>query len=174
MADTKRPFMGKLLVLRGLPACGKTTYARKFVENDPWGVRVSRDDYRFMMWDGKFSRLKEDTVVSCMQANVKHLLRQGFNVVLDNTHLDPAHLKIAKDCVALGFAMSTKYYEVKDFYEDAEVCIERNAERPEQFQVPDYVIRDMARRWKWPPKPPEANPLKKDNGGVRGDPIIKM
>ena len=38
----------KLLVLQGIPASGKSTYARELVKNSGAWVRVNRDDLRNM------------------------------------------------------------------------------------------------------------------------------
>jgi predicted kinase len=40
--------MQTLLILQGPPASGKSTWAKEFVKNNPWYIRVCRDDLRRM------------------------------------------------------------------------------------------------------------------------------
>ena len=47
--------MTNLIITRGLPGCGKTTYARAWVAEDrEHRARVNRDDIRAMLEDGQF------------------------------------------------------------------------------------------------------------------------
>ena len=142
----KRSLLGKLLVLRGLPGSGKTTYAKTLI---PDYIRVSRDDYRNMMWDGKFSREKEDVLVDCMLLQVRSLLGRGFNVVLDNIHLDPQHIELAKTCLVPSMENKSEFFEIKDFTTSVEECIRRDKERG--GKVGEDVIRNLAKKWDWPP-----------------------
>lgn len=41
--------MGDLFIMMGVPGSGKTTLAKKLVEDKPNTIRVSRDDIRFSL-----------------------------------------------------------------------------------------------------------------------------
>ena len=135
----------KLLCLRGLPASGKTTYARKLA-NKGW-VRVNKDDLRAMLNNGKFSKDNESYVIALRDEIIISSLVQGKNVVVDDTNLDPKHL-IAFESIAGEFLAD---FEIRFFDVDVKECIKRNMER--QNPVPDKVIYNMYERYLKPPTP---------------------
>lgn len=81
-------------ILHGLPASGKTTFAKQFVKDNKNFKRLSRDDFRHML-DGYSSQGSlENTITKMISSNLEHLLKDGFSVVIDNTNL---RLKYIKD-----------------------------------------------------------------------------
>ena len=65
--------MTRLLITRGLPASGKTTFARKL---QPQVVRVNRDDLRRMLHGQRlFTQRAEGQVTQAQRAAVEALLR---------------------------------------------------------------------------------------------------
>ena len=129
----------------GLPASGKTTFARKLVADSGGRVRrVNLDDLR-MMLDGndgsmRLGREYEETVQAALEAAVIAAVDGGFDVVVDNTHLVARIPNRLKQVVA-GRAV----FEVHDFTGvDVEECIRRDKAR--ERQVGEAVIRAMAER----------------------------
>ena len=60
--------MTRLLITRGLPASGKTTFARKL---QPQVVRVNRDDLRLMLHGGRlFTQWSEGQVTHAQRAEL--------------------------------------------------------------------------------------------------------
>lgn len=145
--------MPSLIVLRGLPGCGKTTYAKTLVEQD-W-LRFNRDSLREMISFKEFKRFKEDMIVYLMKQGITEALVRGHDVVVDSIHLDPAHLKIVYDCystatfVRLEMGHCEKiYYEVKEFPIDIDQCIENDSKRKRgQGHVGEKVIRKLYDKW---------------------------
>jgi len=135
----------KLLCLRGLPASGKTTYARELA-NKGW-VRVNKDDLRAMLNNSKFSKENESYILSLRDEIIISSLVQGKNVVVDDTNLDPKHL-IAFESIAGEFLAD---FEIRFFDTDVQECIRRNALR--EKPVPDKVIYSMYERY-LKPQPP--------------------
>lgn len=132
---SKRP---KLLMLKGLPASGKSTYAKE-LETQGWS-RVNKDDIRkefFPDWTHKDER----EVLYMEDAEIIAELREGNNVVVDDTNFAPKHQprleKIAKDEGA--------DFEVLFIDTPLEVCIKRNRKRPNS--VPMEAILTMYRRY---------------------------
>lgn len=79
--------MAKLLVLQGIPASGKTTYARELVESDYSYVRVNRDDLRNMR--GVYWLPSQEKLISAWEVDsIRTALSLGFNVVSDSTNLN--------------------------------------------------------------------------------------
>lgn len=133
----------KLLALRGLPASGKTTYAKELA-NKGW-VRVNKDDMRAMLNNGKFSKDNESYILSLRDEIIISSLVQGKNVVVDDTNLDPKHL-IAFESIAGEFLAD---FEIRFFDTDLQECIRRNALR--EKPVPEKVIYTMHERYLTPP-----------------------
>ena len=134
----------KLLALRGLPASGKTTYARELA-NKGW-VRVNKDDLRAMLNNSKFSKDNESYILALRDEIIISSLVQGKNVVVDDTNLDPKHL-IAFESIAGEFLSD---FEIRFFDVDVKECIRRNALR--EKPVPEKVIYTMYERYIKPPQ----------------------
>lgn len=75
-----------LLILKGIPASGKTTFARDWVMRDPeTRVRVNLDDLRLM--SGPYMvNLKRESLFRSQDLIVEQHLIHGLDVVLDNTN----------------------------------------------------------------------------------------
>lgn len=144
-----------LLCLRGLPASGKTTYAKELA-NKGW-VRVNKDDLRAMLNNGKFSKENESYVLSLRDEIIISSLVQGKNVVVDDTNLDPKHL-IAFESIAGEFMAD---FEIRFFDVDLSECLQRNRNRPNP--VPEKVIYQMYERYiKKPPAKVEYDDSKEE------------
>lgn len=77
----------KLIICRGMPASGKSTYSRQWVLEDPKKrVRVNRDDIRNML--GKYwVPSREHLVTDIEKLSVVKALNEGYDVILDATNL---------------------------------------------------------------------------------------
>src|SRR5262245_49221920 len=76
--------MATLTITRGLPGSGKTTWAKA----QPRAVRVNRDELRKMLhggWTGE--SWAERHVTAAQRAAVEALLRNGVDVICDDTNL---------------------------------------------------------------------------------------
>nr|DAV53531.1 MAG TPA: polynucleotide kinase [Caudoviricetes sp.] len=127
----------KLLLLRGLPASGKTTFAKELVRNDGNWVRVNKDDLRNMLNGGKWSSGRESLVVLLESRLVRHALKSGKNVVIDNTNFNLAHERRYRE-IAKQYNAD---FEIKEFDTPLEECIKRDNARPNG--VGETVIRKM-------------------------------
>lgn len=76
--------MSKLIITRGLPASGKSTWAKQWVLEHR--VRINQDDIRLML--GKYWVPKREPLVQHIQeeALIEALLK-GYDIVIDNTNL---------------------------------------------------------------------------------------
>jgi predicted kinase len=123
-------------VLSGLPASGKTEYAR---EMD--ALRINLDDIRLMMgWTSpKFwSREKEAVAIQAMLSTIEAAVEDGYDVVVDNTHLTPKIPNLIRRRVG-GRAT----FDVVHFLASVEDCIKRDANRDRPVGEAD--IRRMAK-----------------------------
>ncbi|WP_255306303.1 AAA family ATPase [Streptomyces sp. Wb2n-11] len=130
-------------VMTGLPASGKTTAARKLqAEAGGRMRRVNLDDLRAMLdlpaTERSRSWAHEQTVLAIQDAAVRAAVDDGFDVVVDNTHLTPHIPKRLRAAVA-GLAT----FAVHDFTGvPVEECIRRDGER--ERPVSEDVIRILA------------------------------
>ena len=127
--------------LKGLPASGKSTWAKDIVNaSGETTVRVNKDSMRLML-RLNFSRKFETTVVeSCRAAGVS-ALNNGFNVIIDDTNFAPKHFNFWE---ALAKQHSYGLQEVF-FNTPLDVCIARDKKRAER--VGETVIRDMYQKY---------------------------
>lgn len=146
----------KLIICKGIPASGKSTWARKRVEKSPNWVRVNRDDLRNMR--GRYWLPKQESMITQMEdACIEAALSQGLNVILDATNLNDDRNKARIDKLRAKWPdlkTETKFFEI-----DPEEAIKRDLERPNS--VGEKVIWRMY--YKLHPeeevKGPQAEPI---------------
>lgn len=149
----------ELVVLRGLPGSGKSTYAKLWVAEDPdQRIRVNRDDIRFQLY-GKYSGLtqhQENTVSTIEHAQSTAGLNAGLSVIIDATNLRAQDMK---DWISAADKRRIPIRFV-DIETSVEECIKSDSERflRGERHVGAEVIRDFAKRYlkkgKFPPIPP--------------------
>jgi predicted ABC-type ATPase len=119
--------MGKLIITRGVPASGKSTFARAWVAEDPDNrIRVNRDDLRFVIY-GKYWGVDEQHITKVQNELLEFWMQseQNREIVLDNTSLKASNVKdAARIARKHGYTV-----EVKDFPIAQSDAIRRDAER---------------------------------------------
>jgi predicted kinase len=130
--------MKKAIILRGLPASGKTTWARKIIDENPGRYkRISKDDLRAMLDNGRWSKGNEKFILSVRNSLILQALQEGYHPIIDDTNLHTKHEQAIRELVK-GLAV----VEIKDFTDvRVEECIERDRHR--QNYVGEQVIRKM-------------------------------
>lgn len=113
---------------KGLPASGKSTWAKELIDKEPgkW-KRVNKDDLRAMLDNGKWSKQNEQFVLDIRDSLITTALACHFSVIVDDTNFAPKHeenlKQMAKDMGA--------EFEVKDFTDVPLItCIDRDLKRP--------------------------------------------
>lgn len=135
--------MSTLIVTRGLPASGKTTWARRWVAKDPASrSRVNRDDLREMLFEmPDYSHGQETAVTTAARSAVKALLLAGRDVVTDDTNLRPRYVREwARFAAANGAEI-----EVVEFPIHPDEAVRRDAAR--ERVVGERVIRRMVEKY---------------------------
>jgi tRNA uridine 5-carbamoylmethylation protein Kti12 len=132
--------MAELIVTRGLPGSGKSTWAKAWVAEDRKNrIRINRDDLRTMVDDGEFvDKLTEPRIVMARDALILQALRKGLSVVVDDTNLPNSVIKqLRKLAEKRGAA-----FRIQDFRDvPLDVCLERNAQREGRARVPEEIIQ---------------------------------
>ncbi len=132
--------MAKLVILRGLPASGKSTYAAQLAMKG--FKRVNKDDLRMISTDGIYSKETERYINSVAEAMIRMALQSGLDVVSDNTNLNRYHLQFAK-----AICKDTKSeLEIIDFDTPLETCLQRDLERT-HGRVGKQVIMHMYNKY---------------------------
>jgi predicted kinase len=131
--------MAKLLMMRGLPASGKTTRAKEIMVEAGNMIRVNRDQLRPMLHgDAKWSGKKEKVTRHVQRAMVKDLLDNDYSVIVDDTNLRDADrerwLQVARETNAK--------LEIIDMDTSYDECRYRDAVR--ESPVGSHVITSMA------------------------------
>lgn len=136
--------MSKLIICRGLPASGKSTWTKQWVLEDPeHRVRINQDDIRLML--GKYWVPSREKLVQEIQFDaVVEALSKEFDVVIDNTNLNK---KVLDGFDRLIKTFENYEIEYKDFFDTPlSVCIERDKNR--DLQVTEKVIRSFYNNYK--------------------------
>jgi predicted kinase len=140
----------ELLILRGLPASGKSTFAKAWVEEDrKRRARVNRDLFRQMLDDGIYvSGVTEGRVIDAEHGAIQRLLKKGVSVIVDDTNLPRRTVRdLARIAAGLSNPGQLVKWSLADHFLEVplEVCIERDAKR--LHSVGETVIRDMHARY---------------------------
>ncbi|GHG11702.1 MULTISPECIES: phosphatase domain-containing protein [Streptomyces] len=132
-------------VMTGLPASGKTTAARALQERSEGRMRrVNLDDLRTMLdlpSGDRRSRAHEQTVLDIQDVAVRGAVDDGFDVVVDNTHLTP-HIPRRLKAALTGREAT---FVVHDFTTvPTDECVRRDAAR--ERPVGEEIIRILAQK----------------------------
>jgi predicted kinase len=134
----------ELIILRGLQASGKSTWAHGWVAQDRKNrVRINKDDLRLMIDKSVYTNVTEGRIIAARDVLVKGFLIAGVSVVVDDTNLKMFHVKkLARIAHQGGWDWS-----VKDFDTDLETCIKRDLARHPDGYIGAPIITDTYNRF---------------------------
>ncbi len=140
--------MKKIIILRGLPASGKSTFAKQLVKENP-GLykRINRDDLREMFDTYHFSRDNEKFVKRVRDMLIREALRDGKHVIVDDTNLSSKNINRITQLAEEHRKKTGEPVEVtvKEFEVSLAEALERDAKR--EKRVGERVIRKMHRQF---------------------------
>lgn len=117
----------------GISASGKSTWAEKFVIDNPDWVNVNRDDVRFELFTNgerdwtkyKFTKGNESRVTEVCDSKIKLAAESSMNIIVSDTNLSEKTRNRLVDMLQdLGYEVAFKVFDVS--FEDA--C-KRNTQR---------------------------------------------
>lgn len=137
--------MNKLIICRGIPASGKSTWAKQWaLEDSEHRVRINQDDIRNML--GKYwVPSREELVQDILKTSIYNAARLNYDIAIDNTNLNPKMINSIK-------------YTISEFIENYEIiyndffttplstCIERDKQRANP--IGEEIIRNFYNRYK--------------------------
>ncbi len=117
----------KVLILKGLPGSGKSTWAKEYCEKHTDWVRINRDDLRNMR--GLYWLPKDEDLISQWEKTaIAEALAYEKNVIVDATNLNPKYLNNLRHMIYQENPSHT--IEEKVFDVSPEECIKRDLKRP--------------------------------------------
>lgn len=145
----------KLIMLSGLPASGKSTWAHEQIAANPSIVRVNKDEIRLELattgWT--WSHENEQQVTAIRDARIANALKEGRDVISDDTNFARVHrTRLHEIANEYGAAFTEKFFPV-----DVEEAIRRDALREGTARVGAEVIRRMAKQYLPPSVIPYAH-----------------
>lgn len=134
--------MKRITLTRGIPASGKTTWAKEQLKKYPNRYkRINRDDLRLMLDNEQFNPKREKFITKTQHTLILTALEEGYHVICDDTNLNPKTVSSIMELVS-GKAI----IEFKDFTNvPLKTCIERDLKR--KNSVGQKVIIDFYNRY---------------------------
>jgi len=142
--------MPKIILTKGLPGSGKSSWAREEVEQSKGQVvAITKDDLRKMFAPTK---KREKLVLQTRDTLTEMYLHFGRDVIWHDTNFNPIHFRKAMDiCTEISKYREPEdkdifYVETKDFTDvPLEECIKRDLQRPNS--VGEKEIKKMWRQY---------------------------
>ena len=144
--------MKKIILTRGIPASGKSTWAKQEVLKDPeHSVRINRDDLRNM--SGKYwVPARENYIIACRNLLLNTAIYMKFNtIIIDDMNLNPKEFEYVSIVVnkvneIIKDTKNQYKIKIKDFTNvPLNVCIERDSKR--ENPLGEKVIRDIFNKY---------------------------
>lgn len=151
--------MKKVIMMRGLPGSGKSTYAKNLLKENPnMYKRINRDDLRAMFDNGHWSKGNEKFVKQVRDMLIIKALEDGKHVVVDDTNLSKTNETRIRQLVQEFNKEHNDnvQVEVREMDTPLEECIRRDALRPNpvgasriremyrQFYAPKVLVQDSS------------------------------
>ena len=84
----------KLILTKGLPASGKTTWAKEYIQKYPETANLCKDDLRLQL---SGTNKREKRIIKIRDLLTEHYFEQGYSVIWSDTNLNPVHLRRATE-----------------------------------------------------------------------------
>ena len=124
--------MDKIILCRGIPGSGKTTWTKNYCKEHPNTIRVNRDDIR-AMFNIKWSKEIERIVIESELNIIGTALYNGMNIVIDDvSNLNSITIeRIISLVQKINSLRKHNNYDIEyqDFFIPLNTCIERDSKR---------------------------------------------
>ena len=156
----------KIILTRGLPASGKSTWAKEQVVKGNGKVkRVNKDDLRDMIDASIWSKTNEQMILAARDSLVNVFLSNGVEtIIVDDTNFEPRHFDKMQEYADAykKYADASITVEYKDFLDvSLDECLHRDSLRAKP--VGEKVIKGMHQRYILPTLQDVAPVNKKGN-----------
>jgi predicted kinase len=114
----------KLILTKGLPASGKTTWAKEYIQKYPETANLCKDDLRLQLGS---TNKREKRVIKVRDLLTEHYFELGYSVIWSDTNLNPVHIRRATELAEQHQAKLV----IQDFTDvSLAECIRRDLIRP--------------------------------------------
>ena len=135
--------MAKIIVCQGLPASGKSTWAKEQVSTKGSKCkRVNKDDLRSMIDCGRHSKSNEEFVIKVRDFIIEESITSGKDIIVDDTNLDPSHIKRFNE-IAKSNGVEVEIVDFTDI--SLQTCLDRDSKR--ETPVGDKAIMFMYNKY---------------------------
>lgn len=146
--DAPVPGDQEIIMLRGVPGSGKTTWAKAYINEHRWVKRVCKDDLRAMLQDG-YRPEWEGLIRELRDALIRALLDRGLGVIVDDTNVHPRDYRDLR-AHTRHYNRATRQvvripFRVMEFDTPIDVCVARDAARV--HPVGEARIRELYARY---------------------------
>lgn len=134
--------MAKLVITRGLPGCGKSTFARAWVGESPdTRAEVNRDALRLMLGGFTVGTHEQESMVTKIQHTaIRDLLKSGKDVVSSDTNLQDKYMR---ELYRIANSVGAEVEVIDMTNVPLDTVRIRNSNRTDKVPVPDAVITRM-------------------------------
>jgi predicted kinase len=87
----------KLILTKGLPASGKTTWAKEYIQKYPETANLCKDDLRLQL---SGTNKREKRIIKVRDLLTEYYFEQGYSVIWSDTNLNPVHQRKATELAA--------------------------------------------------------------------------
>ena len=112
--------MKKIIMTIGLPGSGKSTFAKEMVAKGY--KRINKDDLRSMVYNGKWSKGNENTILEIRELMLIEFMSKGYNIIIDDTNFEKKHKE------AILYTIESSGYGEEYKLEENDVIIEEGGE----------------------------------------------
>jgi len=135
----------EIILTKGLPASGKSTWAKKMIRQSNNFKRVNKDDLRAMIDDSVWSENHEKFILNIRDYIVGEALRKDKNVIVDDTNFEDKHF----DRMCEIAQNQNRNITVREMYFpiDLQEALKRNSARAGVARVPDEAIYRMYNKY---------------------------
>lgn len=125
------------IILVGIPASGKTTWANDFLAKNDKFIRLSRDEMRFA-WQNRamLSNKLESMLATQLEEQAGFFLSQGFSLIIDATNLKHKYIERWIEVCQPHSNVRCQVFDIS-----LAKALERNAARDRV--VPENIVRNM-------------------------------
>jgi len=134
-----------LIITRGIPGCGKSTFSKDLTSREKSVVRFSNDEARLMLtgWNASHGipPVSTEKLVDKLRAEfIMQGLSSGFDVIVDNLNISN---KFIHNYRRIAEEHGAKFGIVDFSQAPLGLCLQRNSNR--EHPVPEKFIREMHR-----------------------------
>lgn len=134
--------MKKIIITYGIPASGKSKWAKEQITKYPNTYkRINKDDLRDMIDAGKFSFENEKIILSVRDSLAMKFLQRGYSIIIDDTNFPVGGKHFKRMC---EIAELVGDVQVTEKFFDISLTDAKNANcGPYRNEVPEHIIENM-------------------------------